>query len=390
MPNRRFALLALSLCAIFPTVHAGPLTPPPGSPAPTAKPLAEVEPRVAINATNTPGDPDSVFRITQPGSYYLTGNLVGQSGKRGIEIAADGVTIDLSGFAVIGVIGSLEGIAAEVGSDNAVVGNGVVRGWGSSGVDLENGSMAHDLVVEDNDGSGIQLALEGVIRNCVARLNGSAGLAVAASGSVLDSVSARNGPVGISVSTGSVVSRCVAAFNAGTGVSSGSDCLVVDTTARSNGGSGFSLGNACVVSACSARENDGVGISVQVSGVVLNCVSYFNGSHGILASTGSLIVGNVSQLNGTATADGTGIRITGGDTRVEGNNMSRNDVGLAVIASGNLVLRNNASGNAINWNIVAGNAVAPIVLATTNPAVINGSTYTGSLGTTDPNANITH
>ncbi|HYD01608.1 MAG TPA: hypothetical protein VEB22_10315, partial [Phycisphaerales bacterium] len=47
---------------------AGPLNPPVGPVAPTAKPIAEVEPRTAINAANTPGDADSLFRITQPGS----------------------------------------------------------------------------------------------------------------------------------------------------------------------------------------------------------------------------------------------------------------------------------------------------------------------------------
>ena len=48
---------------------SGSLTPPAGPVAPTPGP----EPRIAINATNTPGDADSVYRIAQPGSYYLTG-----------------------------------------------------------------------------------------------------------------------------------------------------------------------------------------------------------------------------------------------------------------------------------------------------------------------------
>jgi hypothetical protein len=75
----------------------GPLTPP-GAPAPTMKTLQQVEPRIEINATNTPGDADSIFKITEPGSYYLTGNVAGVSGKHGIEIAASDVTLDLMGF----------------------------------------------------------------------------------------------------------------------------------------------------------------------------------------------------------------------------------------------------------------------------------------------------
>ncbi len=46
----------------------------------------QIEPRTIVNATNTPGDAANSFIIKQPGSYYLTTNLVGVSGKGGIEI----------------------------------------------------------------------------------------------------------------------------------------------------------------------------------------------------------------------------------------------------------------------------------------------------------------
>jgi len=46
-----------------------------------------------LNAANTPGDADSVFKITQSGSYYLAGNITGVSAKYGVEIAASGVTL---------------------------------------------------------------------------------------------------------------------------------------------------------------------------------------------------------------------------------------------------------------------------------------------------------
>jgi hypothetical protein len=67
---------------------AGPLSPPGGPVASTYKTLSEVEPRTAVSLANTPGDADSLFKITQPGSYYLTGNIVGVAGKHGVEIAA--------------------------------------------------------------------------------------------------------------------------------------------------------------------------------------------------------------------------------------------------------------------------------------------------------------
>ena len=69
--------LLMSLCAGG--SRAGDLDPPVGPVAPTPGP----EPRTPVNATNTPGDATSVYRITAPGSYYLTGNLAGVAGKHG-------------------------------------------------------------------------------------------------------------------------------------------------------------------------------------------------------------------------------------------------------------------------------------------------------------------
>src|SRR5262245_41804718 len=107
--SSRVALLALAVAAGAGASLAGPLDPPSGPVAPTMKPLDQVEPRTAINAVNTPGDATAVFRITQPGSYYLTGNVAGVLNRSGIAVSAADVTIDLNGFAVLGAPGSLAG-----------------------------------------------------------------------------------------------------------------------------------------------------------------------------------------------------------------------------------------------------------------------------------------
>src|SRR4051794_19207170 len=70
----------------------GSLTPPPGLPAPIMKSLDQIEARTIVNATNTPGDATNTFIISTPGSYYLTGNIMGASGKHGISILANNVT----------------------------------------------------------------------------------------------------------------------------------------------------------------------------------------------------------------------------------------------------------------------------------------------------------
>src|SRR5262245_43481489 len=97
-PNTRTLSLtvgALIVAGAAWLAYAGPLDPPPGPITPTHKTLTEVEPRVIVNSTNTPGDADSLYKITLPGSYYLAGNITGVAGKHGIEIASSGVTLDL-------------------------------------------------------------------------------------------------------------------------------------------------------------------------------------------------------------------------------------------------------------------------------------------------------
>src|SRR5688572_7558852 len=75
----------------------GPLTPP-GAPAPSFKTLQQVEPRTPIQSLP--------FTINQPGSYYLTTNLTANAlDANGITVATSAVTLDLRGFALVGLSG---------------------------------------------------------------------------------------------------------------------------------------------------------------------------------------------------------------------------------------------------------------------------------------------
>jgi len=66
------------------------------------KTLAQIEARTPVDATNTPGNANAQYVITQPGSYYLTGNLVGATnGSAGILIQATDVVLDLNGFELL-------------------------------------------------------------------------------------------------------------------------------------------------------------------------------------------------------------------------------------------------------------------------------------------------
>src|SRR5438067_13816044 len=104
---RTILLLVSALELVRVTALAqGSLTPP-GAPAPTMKSLDQVEARTAI--TNT----SSLVMISQPGSYYLTHNLIVSSGNA-IDITTNQVTLDLNGFTISSTPVSAAGYASQL------------------------------------------------------------------------------------------------------------------------------------------------------------------------------------------------------------------------------------------------------------------------------------
>ncbi|MFO0835567.1 MAG: right-handed parallel beta-helix repeat-containing protein [Phycisphaerales bacterium] len=355
-------------------VVAGPLNPPSGAVASTYKTLTEVEPRIAINSTNTPGDADSVFRIRQPGAYYLTGKVTGASGKMGIEIAASNVTVDLNGFEVQGVTGALDGISCTLPSASVIsVENGSVCDWPLDGIDLGidigYGGHLDRVVASGNTGDGIKAGIEYTVTRCS---------------------SLNNGGYGFSVSSSCTMSNCAAYGNALSGVSCRFACTLSDCTASFNYSDGFLsvyAGNS--LHNCTASSNDGHGFDISYSSSIVNCASYINGGDGFRISNSNVLIGNTSSYNGQGASGGCGVMMTGMDNRVEGNNCSNSTYGIRALTSGNFISRNICSGNTTNWNVVAGN-VCLVVNATTTGGTINGNSGGTAPGSTDPNANFTY
>ncbi|MEO1513126.1 MAG: hypothetical protein AAFU70_13725, partial [Planctomycetota bacterium] len=127
-------LIGIACAIVASASHAaaqlGGLNPPAGPIQNTGPDLGQVEPRIPVGPGTTPGGSFSQFTISQPGSYYLTGDLVGVSGRSGIFIESSGVSLDLNGFEVRGVSGSGSGIVISgFGIDNVRIFNGGVRGW---------------------------------------------------------------------------------------------------------------------------------------------------------------------------------------------------------------------------------------------------------------------
>ena len=283
----------------------GSLTPPPGAPAPTMKSLDQVEARTIVNAANTPGDVTGLYNISQAGSYYLTTNLTGVSGKNGIKITANNVTLDLNGFVMQGVSGSSNGIWIPNASTNITIRNGTVSGWGTDGVSNTSSSagnlVCERLNVSANNEDGIGLSGSGAVRDCNIQKNNRAGINCPGSGGLL-------------------ISGCTASANGLNGINVGNGCNIKDCVSSTNGLAGIALGNNCSVKDCAESGNGYVGIEVGNNCSVKDCTSSANSSDGILVNgSNCLITGNTCSGNGSI-----GILIAGGQNRIDNNSVGNN------------------------------------------------------------------
>ncbi|TVQ59517.1 MAG: right-handed parallel beta-helix repeat-containing protein [Phycisphaerales bacterium] len=322
------AALAVSLGAV---AVAGDLNPPAGPVAPTMKTLDQVEPRTPVQSL--PGSLNAFRVISEPGSYYLTGDVLGNGTRHGVQITASNVTLDLNGFSIRNTGGTAErsGVHMPSFQTNVVIKNGNISGWVGSGIDAQIDIGRIERITASGNGQwGISNATAAAfsthIVSCEAYSNGAGGIRGAAT---------------------SVITDCVARSNSGPGIQAGAGSVISGSTSTNNtsGGAGFVLasGNAMIVN-CSARSNNG-------GGFVLNSGSMLHDSHatgntgpGIHANNACVIVNNTSNSN--VGSNGYGILVEGNDNRVDGNNVMLNGaVGVRLVGSRSLIVRNFARGN---------------------------------------------
>jgi hypothetical protein len=261
-------------CCLAPCAFGQGTLLPPGPPGPTMLTLSQVEPRTPVDGTHTPGNSSAEFAITNSGSYYLTTNIVGVSGKDGIDIYANNVALDLNGFSLTGVnsSGYYQGIQIFAGCTNVVVRNGAVSGWSEHGVySLGNNVTLEDLSVSDNTYYGLVINDVSFIHNCMSSGNKAIGIAVLANDSfVLNNVCAGNDTGGSSGCGGIAVLGSYNRIegNHVTGTIAGGDGIVVETYGDCT--NNFIIRN----SVQGSGANDYVFNSLQIVGpIITNAVS---------------------------------------------------------------------------------------------------------------------
>ncbi|MCC6678215.1 MAG: right-handed parallel beta-helix repeat-containing protein [Phycisphaerales bacterium] len=329
---------------------AGPLNPPSGPVASSYKTLGEIEPRTAISAVSTPGDAGSVFRIRQSGTYYLTADVYGVSGKSGIIIAASNVTLDLNGFGLYGATGADRGVGLSGSQGGLVISNGSVRGWPGGGVAVGSAydSKVAEIYATANGGTSVGVGANSEVRDCrisIATANavsvgvgshvidclvegGDTGVVltgrgctverckfISLSGSVISGqaqstvrfCAAQSAGGGITVLARSVVEGCTL-VQTGTGVTAGDGSRVIDCTVDLVA-TGFSAGSDCILTGCIATRASGDGFAVNSRCVLTGCVATLCSGDGFQGVDGNDFSGCRAEDN-----DGDGFRVQFGST----------------------------------------------------------------------------
>ncbi|MEM7755370.1 MAG: right-handed parallel beta-helix repeat-containing protein [Planctomycetota bacterium] len=395
---------AIVTTAITTPVNAGPLTPPPGAPAPTNKTLNEVEPRTPINADTAPASASASHVISTPGTYYLTANITADQNKSAIEINADDVILDLNGFELRGLgtftTVSVNGVTANA---RATIRNGLIRDFtqhaiqgtaqdlliegvtvrgggsgilasqsarvlrcavyntGGTGITAGNSSVIEGSIAKSNAFNGIDVATECIVRACVAEVNGGDGIETGQQAVIQGCRSSGNAGLGIDVEFASMVFETTSNGNL-VGFDGFANCFFHRCHAANNTSGGFDVTTASHIHLCVASNNTGFGFDLN-NATITESVARINTFSGIAAQGSSTVRDCVVFQNDTLAGTLGGIRATGSGNLIE-HNVSRNNNGFGIVASGtgNTVVRNWCYDNfGGGYNVPAGNAFGPIV-----------------------------
>ena len=312
------AALAAAIALFAPSTHAGPLTPPPGPPAPTLRTLAQVEPRTDVNSL--PSTPSAQHAIGTPGSYYLTGNITNAS-TTAISVQTSGVVIDLNGFTIDGAFfgGSLVRIDAPTGI--VTIRNGTIRRAQGLTIDVLNTTTTRVVLEDitfDTCVGGVELGTGGSVDRCqfLGLIGGSPVIVGLSNAQVTDTLVENSAGVtlgdnaivervrmrsiaGTAITAGdhAHISTTVVNNTTGDGIATGASSRIVDSTVSDAGARGISTGGNSRVAGCIATGCGGSGIEAGIGSVITGCAATSNLGSGIEAQSRAVVVDSVATLN---------------------------------------------------------------------------------------------
>jgi len=210
------------------------------------------------------------FTITQPGSYYLTGNLTSPGlPAGGITINTSHVTLDLMGFVISGSRTPSAGIFVTAPNTDVAIRNGTIRNWIGIGVDASGASVIlEDLRAVDNRGDGIRAGSASQVRGCTATGNGAVGIIADEDSVVIHCLAANNTDNGIIVDRGTINSS-TASKNGGNGIWA-QYTTVSQNAANGNANDVIACDSGCTVVENVVAENHRWGLNVHNSAYANN------------------------------------------------------------------------------------------------------------------------
>lgn len=382
-PTRIVSAVLLGMLLAQASALAGPLTPPPGPVASTPA----LESRIPITQSTCPGDAANVFIISQPGTYYLTGNVAVGANQDGIRINSSHVKLDLNGYTIAGNSASAKnGIITATGSNSHTITNGSITFFSNNGTNFINsqGARITDLNVTQCGQVGIIAGAGSIVQRCLVAqastgyvlfgdavtISDCTALSCTDTGyqiptgcaasrctstqcltgfyvfarATMESCNARQGSTGFASSGNSVFRGCSASGTSAAGFQNNPGDLLVDCSAANNFAIGFAVQGARLEN-CVASDNSTTGfVGTDTPSVFVACLAFNNNTGGINAHPGSVIRGCAVNNN-----NGFGIKVTTNtdviDNTVKGNNLGVSTPGIW--CAGNAQSRNQISGNTV-------------------------------------------
>jgi hypothetical protein len=308
------------------------------------KTLDQLEARIPIPKSPQPSIAGPHFTITQPGSYYLTGNIDVTTGN-GINIEADDVTLDLNGYTI--------------SSNNPTAANyGISLNGTRKRVSISNGHIRSGATFTGNAISSGPGFYSGI------NWSTASPIACRISGISVTGVPGEGITVGSSVNNSSIVEACTVRDVGGIGIRAGvvSNCSVTNAASTS-------IAAERVMNSVGARQ-DGTGTGIVQGGASLEAIGAATDKRTqIPGGTATVTIGTPGSyvLMGNLTvATGNGILINASDVSLDLNGFT--------IASTSPT----ASGDAIGL----GSEVQRISIS--NGAIRSGTTYSGGVFSNGP------
>jgi hypothetical protein len=339
--------------------------------------------------------------------------------RNGVLVGWDSATIDLTAGGNGANTGSLlENLRVSDGAQAGVIAGAdavirvcTVSGNTGAGITTGANSLIADCIVRNNGAGGIIAGSDAVIRDCTLTANTGAGLTAGMNSRIAGCVARSNTGNGIVTASSGVITGCSAVTNGLSGIVGGSTSLISDCSADGNGTNSTGLSEGIfadvgsTISRCTSQNNTsilsgglgdrGMGFRTQDRCTITDCTASRNRGHGFRIGSNSRVTGCTSIESGSGSTTSAGIYVTGSGSQIDDNQTNAADIGVQVIAAGNIIIRNTARGNGSNFTFVADNIYGPIIdrripSPVTTTALVNGSSATSTLGSTDANANFAY